>query len=87
MGGARRQPIAMLVDDASRNPRQRRVITAPGLAVATPGSGEIIAAPVSVCYQVSTIGVRPVGAVYRLSRRTFDDFEMPVLVGFIGVPS
>ena len=29
----------------------------PGFAAVTPGSGEIIADPVSVCHQVSTIGV------------------------------
>ncbi len=29
----------------------------PGLASVTPGSGEIIMAPVSVCHQVSTTGV------------------------------
>ena len=32
-------------------------IAEPGLQSVTPGSGEIIAAPVSVCHQVSTIGV------------------------------
>ncbi len=32
-------------------------IAEPGLQFVTPGSGEIIAAPVSVCHQVSTIGV------------------------------
>ena len=32
-------------------------IAEPGLQDVTPGSGEIIAAPVSVCHQVSTIGV------------------------------
>ncbi len=31
-------------------------IAEPGLAAATPGNGEIIVAPVSVCHQVSTIG-------------------------------
>ncbi len=31
-------------------------IAEPGLQLVTPGSGEIIAAPVSVCHQVSTIG-------------------------------
>ncbi len=31
----------------------------PGLADVTPGSGEIMMPPVSVCHQVSTIGVRP----------------------------
>ena len=30
----------------------------PGLVVVTPGSGEIMMAPVSVCHQVSTIGQR-----------------------------
>jgi hypothetical protein len=29
----------------------------PGLASVTPGSGEIMMEPVSVCHQVSTIGV------------------------------
>ena len=32
------------------------VIAEPGLHIVTPGSGAIIAAPVSVCHQVSTIG-------------------------------
>ena len=32
------------------------VIAEPGLAAVTPGSGEIIAEPVSVCHQVSTTG-------------------------------
>ena len=31
----------------------------PGLVAVTPGSGEIMMAPVSVCHQVSTIGQRP----------------------------
>jgi hypothetical protein len=31
----------------------------PGFAAVTPGSGEIIIAPVSVCHQVSTTGVLP----------------------------
>ena len=31
-------------------------IAEPGLAAVTPGSGEIMIAPVSVCHQVSTIG-------------------------------
>src|SRR5919198_17474 len=31
----------------------------PGFAVVTPGSGEIMIAPVSVCHQVSTMGHRP----------------------------
>ena len=30
----------------------------PGLVAVTPGSGEIMMAPVSVCHQVSTIGQR-----------------------------
>ena len=30
----------------------------PGSRVVTPGSGEIMMAPVSVCHQVSTIGAR-----------------------------
>ncbi len=33
------------------------VCAEPGLVAVTPGSGEIIIAPVSVCHQVSTIGV------------------------------
>ena len=33
-------------------------IAEPGLAAVTPGSGLIMIAPVSVCHQVSTIGVR-----------------------------
>jgi hypothetical protein len=31
----------------------------PGLVDVTPGTGEIMMAPVSVCHQVSTIGQRP----------------------------
>ena len=31
----------------------------PGLVAVTPGTGEIMMAPVSVCHQVSTIGQRP----------------------------
>ena len=33
-------------------------IAEPGLVAVTPGSGEIMMAPVSVCHQVSTIGHR-----------------------------
>ena len=33
-------------------------MTEPGLSVVAPDSGVIMAAPVSVCYQVSTIGQR-----------------------------
>jgi hypothetical protein len=45
----------------------RGAIAEPGLAAVTPGSGEIIAAPVSVCHQVSTIGVRlpPIASRYQ----------------------
>ena len=32
------------------------VIAEPGFVAVTPGSGEIMIAPVSVCHQVSTIG-------------------------------
>src|SRR6478672_4876219 len=35
------------------------VIAAPGLVDVTPGRGVIMIAPVSVCHQVSTTGVRP----------------------------
>jgi hypothetical protein len=31
----------------------------PGLVAMTPGSGDIMMPPVSVCHQVSTIGHRP----------------------------
>ncbi len=34
------------------------VIAEPGLPAVTPGSGEIMIIPVSVCHQVSTIGQR-----------------------------
>src|SRR3954471_23548494 len=34
------------------------VIAEPGLQLVTPGSGEIMMAPVSVCHHVSTIGQR-----------------------------
>ena len=34
------------------------VIAEPGFAAVTPGSGLIMIAPVSVCHQVSTTGVR-----------------------------
>ena len=42
-------------------------IAEPGLAAVTPGSGEIIAAPVSVCHHVSTMGVRlpPIASRYQ----------------------
>jgi hypothetical protein len=53
-GGQRR---AVFVDDAGR---RRRTATGalPGLVGVTPGSGEIMIAPVSVCHHVSTIGQR-----------------------------
>ncbi|BCI84902.1 hypothetical protein NIIDMKKI_01080 [Mycobacterium kansasii] len=44
------------------------VIADPGLAAATPGSGEIIDEPVSVCHQVSTTGVRPAPITSRYQR-------------------
>ena len=44
-------------------------IAEPGLAAVTPGSGEIIAAPVSVCHQVSTMGVRLAPSASRYQRR------------------
>ena len=56
-------------------------IAAPGLAAATPGSGEIIAAPVSVCHQVSTIGVRPAPITSRYHRQASG------LIGSPTVPS
>src|SRR3974390_3253445 len=34
------------------------LVADPGLAATTPGTGEIMMAPVSVCHQVSTIGQR-----------------------------
>jgi len=34
------------------------LVALPGLVAVTPGSGEIMIAPVSVCHQVSTIGQR-----------------------------
>ncbi len=34
-------------------------VALPGFKVVTPGSGEIMMAPVSVCHQVSTTGQRP----------------------------
>ncbi len=34
-------------------------VALPGFSVLTPGSGEIMMAPVSVCHHVSTIGHRP----------------------------
>src|SRR5439155_16580498 len=34
-------------------------VAEPGLSVVTPGSGEIMMAPVSVCHHVSTTGHRP----------------------------
>lgn len=45
------------------------VIADPGLAAAIPGSGEIIAEPVSVCHQVSTIGVCPAPTTSRYQRQ------------------
>ncbi|GAB3775839.1 hypothetical protein GCM10028867_13900 [Nocardioides pacificus] len=43
-------------------------IAEPGLPAVTPGSGEIIIAPVSVCHQVSTIGQRspPITSRYHM---------------------
>jgi len=43
-------------------------IAEPGLHTVTPGSGEIIAAPVSVCHQVSTTGVRSPPSTSRYQR-------------------
>ena len=43
-------------------------IAEPGFAAVTPGSGEIIAAPVSVCHQVSTMGVRLAPSASRYQR-------------------
>ena len=45
------------------------VIAEPGLAAVIPGSGEIIAEPVSVCHQVSTTGVRPAPITSRYQRQ------------------
>ena len=43
-------------------------IAEPGLQSVTPGSGEIMMAPVSVCHQVSTIGqlLRPMFSRYHI---------------------
>ena len=41
-----------------RTPKNGRVAD-PGLSAVAPGSGAIIAPPVSVCHQVSTTGQRP----------------------------
>ncbi|NQE72680.1 hypothetical protein NG2371_07173 [Nocardia gamkensis] len=43
-------------------------MAAPGLAAVTPGRGEIMMAPVSVCHQVSTMGVRPAPMTSRYQR-------------------
>src|SRR5947207_1626211 len=42
-------------------------VAEPGLAAVTPGSGEIMIEPVSVCHQVSTIGQRspPIATWYQ----------------------
>src|SRR6202007_3066115 len=45
------------------------VIGEPGLAAATPGNGEIIAEPVSVCHQVSTTGRLPAPKTSRYQRQ------------------
>jgi hypothetical protein len=57
------------------------VIADPGLAAATPGSGEIIAAPVSVCHQVSTIGALSAPMTLRYQRQASG------LIGSPTVPS
>src|SRR6202020_3154339 len=54
------------------------VIADPGLVAATPGSGEIIAAPASVCHQVSTTGVLSPPMTFRYQRHAS---------GLIGSPS
>src|ERR1700685_3547129 len=43
-------------------------VAEPGLVAIAPGSGEIIAAPVSVCHQVSTMGQRlwPITSRYHI---------------------
>src|ERR1700735_4081828 len=57
------------------------VIADPGLVAATPGSGEIIAAPVSVCHQVSTTGVLSPPMTFRYQRHASG------LIGSPTVPS
>nr|BFE77193.1 hypothetical protein GCM10020092_104940 [Actinoplanes digitatis] len=54
------------------------VIAEPGLDAVTPGSGEIIMAPVSVCHQVSTMG--------QLSRPTCSRYHIQAS-GLIGSPT
>src|SRR5690606_21847666 len=46
----------------------RGMVADPGLVVVTPGSGEIMLAPVSVCHHVSTIGqfLRPMFSWYQI---------------------
>ena len=44
------------------------VIAEPGLAWVTPGSGEIMIEPVSVCHHVSTIGVASAPKTVRYQR-------------------
>ena len=53
-------------------------IAEPGLVAVTPGSGEIMIAPVSVCHQVSTIG--------QLSWPTFSRYHIQAS-GLIGSPT
>ena len=53
-------------------------IAEPGLDAVTPGSGEIMIAPVSVCHQVSTMG--------QLSRPTFSRYHIQAS-GLIGSPT
>ena len=50
--------FALLVNHIRHDAGKGRVAE-PGLSCVTPGTGEIMMAPVSVCHQVSTIGQRP----------------------------
>jgi hypothetical protein len=52
------QERAVVVDQRRLTPNIGRVAE-PGFSAVAPGRGVIIAPPVSVCHQVSTIGQRP----------------------------
>ncbi|SIA68868.1 Uncharacterised protein [Mycobacteroides abscessus subsp. abscessus] len=54
-------------------------IAEPGLVSVTPGSGEIMAEPVSVCHQVSTIGVRLPPMTSRYQRQASGLIGSPTL--------
>ena len=59
----------------------RGLVAEPGFAAVTPGSGEIMMWPVSVCHQVSTIGQRSPPITFQYQSQAFG------LIGSPTVPS